>query len=106
MGLCFRASLDLCSELAGSAYSASRADPKVEISSPQPIGISFPPMASQSSSVHGPGSMRFLSGRFPALMKEYVNTQVISIPVLCLNYSQQCHIYSLPIPSTTESRGN
>ena len=55
------------------------ADQTAGTPSPQPIRISFPQVVSRSSSVHGPGSTKSLSGRSLALMSEYVIAQPISI---------------------------
>ena len=57
-----------------------RADPKAEILSPQPIRISFPLVASLSSSVHGPGLTKSLLEKSLAPMNEYVSAKATSIP--------------------------
>ena len=56
------------------------ADPEVEISSPQPIRISFPLVVSPSSSVHGPGSTKSLLEKSLAPTSEYVSAKASSIP--------------------------
>ena len=55
-------------------------DPEAEISSPQPIRISFPLADSPSSNVHGPGLTKSLLERFLAPMNEYVIVKVTSGP--------------------------
>lgn len=56
------------------------ADPKAETSSLQLIRISFALMALRSSSVRGPASTKFHSGRFLAPTSEYVIVRAIWIP--------------------------
>ena len=56
-----------------------RADQKAEISSPQPIRISFPLVVSPSSSVHGPDSTKSLSEKYLVPMNEYASVKATSI---------------------------
>ena len=59
-----------------SVCSIIHADPKAEISSPQPIRISFPLGVLPSSNAHGPGLTKSLLENFLVPMNEYVIVKV------------------------------